>query len=278
MTDENGHTRPDFEEHLQAVVRKRQGRQAADDALAEDRLSLSGNAVGGRGAFSSRGRRSADDGRGGDERLIWVAMGLGGAALVVTLILGALMYRQSGHLSRLDEAVDSLEVQMEVNDPQQIGSGLQADIAQLNARLNAVSERLARLEQERTAGAPADGELRGQIARLGETVAQLQARLTSLETRATTGAAKAKPAATKPAAKTNGWYVVLASLADSAAAKKLQQRYRRQGVDADIQPVKVKGTRRYRLRLGPFASAGEARRQAAQIKRKLKLASVWVSR
>ncbi len=275
MTEENGHTRPDFDEHLREVVRRRRSREAAADELAEDRLSLSGRA-GGSEAFSSADRRSAA-GRGGGERLIWVAMGLGGAALAITLVLGALMYRQSAHLGRLDESVGLLEEQMELNNPQQIGSGLQADIAQLNARLNAVSERLARLEEAGTA-APADDELRGQIARLDETVAQLQARLASLETRAVTEAAEARPTATKPAAKPQGWYVVLASLADSEAAKKLQQRYRRQGVEVDIQPVKVKGARRYRLRVGPFATAAQAQRQAAQIKRKLKLTSVWVSR
>ncbi len=273
MTEENGHTRPDFDEHLREVVRKRRSRQAADDELAEDRLSLSGDAG---DVFVPERRRSAN-GRGGDERLIWVAMGLGGAALAVTLILGALMYRQSDHLSRLEESLGLLEEQIEVNNPQQIGSGLQADIAQLNARLSAVSERLTRLEQARTA-APVDDELRGEVTRLRETVTRLQTRLASLETRAATEAAAAKPEVAKPAAKTEGWYVVLASLADSEAAKRLQQRYRRQGVEVDIQPVKVKGVRRYRLRVGPFATAAQAQRQAAQIKRKLKLTSVWVSR
>ena len=277
MTEDNGHTRPDFEEHLREVVRRRQSRQAGDDELAEDRLSLSGGKVGApAGGFPSK--RRAAGGRGGDQRLIWVAMGVGGTALAVTLVLGALMYRQSGHLDRLSEAVGLLEEQVEVNDPQQIGAGLQADIAQLNARLNAVSERLARLEPGEAAGAPANDELEERLHRLEETVGRLQAQLTSLESRPARGAAKAKPVAAKPAAKAKGWYVVLASLASREAAEKLRQRYRRQGIEADVQPVKVKGVRRYRLRAGPFASAGEARRQAERIKRKLGLDSVWVSR
>lgn len=278
MTDEsNGHTRPDFDEHLREVVRRRQSQQAADDGLGEDRLNLSGRS-GERDVFSPKGVRSARD-HGGNDQLTWVALGLGAAALVITLILGALLYRQGGQISRLDQVIAVLEEQMEVNNPQQIGSGLQADIAQLSARLNAMASRLARLEQDRTAGGPADAELKEQIDRLNETVSQLQARLARLETKRAS-AAKAKTTVAKSAAKpgAKGWYIVLASLADSPAAKKLQQRYRRQGVEADIQQVEVRGARRYRLRVGPFDTAKQAQRQAEQIKRKLKLTSVWLSR
>ncbi len=276
MTDEsNGHTRPDFEDHLREVVRRRQSRQKLDDELGEDRLELSGKA-GERDVFTPRGARS---GEGGNDQLMWVALGLGGTALVITLILGALIYRQGAHINQLEETIGLLEEQMEVNNPQQIGSGLQADIAQLNARMNAIDHRLAQLEQGPAASETgATAELKAQLDRLNETVGQLQAKLASVKAQAAppARAQKAKPADTKPTGK--GWYIVLASLADAGAAKKLQQRYRQQGIAAEIQEVKVKGARRYRLRVGPFATARQATRQAAQVKQKLKLASVWLSR
>ncbi|BCX88031.1 hypothetical protein MIN45_P0398 [Methylomarinovum tepidoasis] len=282
MSDDSEDIRADFDERLRQVTRKRQERQAAegDDWEPEDdSLSLSSQRPGKAGDDVFTARRPPPSAGGGDDRLLWVAVGLGGAALVLVLILWVLLLRQGDRVEQLQESVALLEEQVEA--PVTDEAALRSEIAQLNARL----DELARQSQTPAAvDESALADLKARVAKLETGLQELSPRLEQLEgslkaakagRQQVAAAAKPHPAAKKPAA---GWYVVIASLGDRQAAEKLRQRYLDKGVRAEIHAVTIKGKRWYRLRVGPFPSQQAAKREAAHLKRTLKLESAWLSR
>ncbi|BCX80729.1 hypothetical protein MIT9_P0305 [Methylomarinovum caldicuralii] len=281
MSDDNEDIRTDFDERLRQATRKRQERQAAEGADWEpedDSLSLSSQRPGKPRDDVFTARRPAPA-AGGDDRLLWVAVGLGGAALVLVLILGVLLLRQGNRVEQLQESLALLEEQAEA--PAADEAALRSEIAQLNARL----DELARQSQTPAAiDESALADLRARVAKLEAGLQEIPPRLEQLEKSLKTAkagrqqvapAAKPPPVTKKPA---GGWYVVIASLGDRQAAEKLRQRYLGQGVRAEIHAVTIKGKRWYRLRVGPFPSQQAAKREAARLKRTLKLESAWLSR
>ncbi len=276
MSDDNDDIRADFDERLRQVRRKRQAAEGGDWEPEDDSLSLSSTASGKPGADPFAARRPPAPG-GGDDKLLWIAVGLGGAALVLVLILGVLLLRQGNRVEQLQETVALLEEQAEA--PAEDSTALRAEIAQLNARLDELAQRAqAAPAVDETALA----ELKAQVARQETALQAIPPRLERLEQ--SLKAAKARrsappsPKATPASKAAAGWYVVIASLSDRQAAEKLRQRYLKQGVKAEIHPVTIKGKRWYRLRVGPFPSQQAAGREAAHLKRTLKLTSAWLSR
>ncbi|MCI0668445.1 MAG: SPOR domain-containing protein [Methylococcaceae bacterium] len=75
-----------------------------------------------------------------------------------------------------------------------------------------------------------------------------------------------------------GWSVNLMSLTEMAIAKKEQEKMRKKGVSAEIQPTKVSGRTWYRVRVGGFKTKQEAQKFAESTKKKLGLAGTWVTR
>lgn len=91
-------------------------------------------------------------------------------------------------------------------------------------------------------------------------------------------AAVAKPKAPQKPGATGEWSVNLMSLTEMAIAKKERERCLKKGVSAEIQPTRVSGRTWYRLRVGGFKTKPEAQQFADSAKKKLGLASTWVTR
>ncbi|MGH8550014.1 MAG: SPOR domain-containing protein [Methylococcales bacterium] len=90
--------------------------------------------------------------------------------------------------------------------------------------------------------------------------------------------APSKPAVSEKARAQGEWSVNLMSLTEMAVAKKEQETMRKKGVATEIQPTKISGRTWYRLRVSGFKTKPEAQKFADSVKKKLGLASTWVTR
>ncbi|GAB4357752.1 MAG: hypothetical protein Kow0060_11310 [Methylohalobius crimeensis] len=307
MSDDSRNTdQPDFAQQLEKVARDRRARMTRpagreeDWEPEEDTLELSTAPESTRHPRSSAGRPTARTASAepevpppwssnrsgeGDGRL-WVAVGLGGAALVIVLVVAALLYRQSGRIEHLGNTVVSLEERL------QAGAGRGGNAAYLRDEVNRMKARLGELEHQagqRLAALEAatgeDGEaLRGEVERLNEAMTGIEPRLDKLERRLEAGppSQAAKPSSAEAAAdggsSRQGWYIVLASFNSRAAAEKLRRNYAGRGVHAEIQSATVQGKPWYRLRVGPFTDQKKASDRGEDLRGKLGLNSVWLSR
>lgn len=229
---------------------------------------------------------------------VYIAIGLGSAALIAAIGFGLMAYSAKKEASRLSERVNTLEVAAAGNSSVQSSDteldDIKAAIEQLNQRVDGIMEQLsnkAPLSAEAEINEPIEGVagIEAELDRLKD----LQTRLNVLESKALTEDA-AKSAATKQAAayakmkeskpqgvsgKTNttaDWFVNLIAYRQQWYAKSKAAEFEQKGIPVEVVDVKVNNVIWYRLRVGGFKNRSEAASYATKVKKALKLTSVWV--
>ena len=95
--------------------------------------------------------------------------------------------------------------------------------------------------------------------------------------------ASAAPMATAPPAEniapptTDGWTVVVASLADAQAAERMKNKLAGEGLHSSLQPSAADATRQQVI-IGNYKTQAEARRFAAKLKTQVRYKGAWVTR
>lgn len=241
----------------------------------------------------------------------YIAMGLGGAALIAAIGLGLIAHDAKKEASRLSELVNTLGTTVGESAVQSSDNELddiKAAIEQLNQRVDDI---MAQLSSKAPLSAETEiNELTGGAAEKDEAQDQLkdlQARLAVMESKALAMQA-AKPKAIKAEAMkpvvaeidkpvptsaktkktklqksvsgknntTADWSVNLIAYRQQWYAKSKAAEFGKKGVPVDIVDVKVGSDTWYRLRVGGFRNRNEAASYAAKVKKTLKLSSVWV--
>lgn len=227
----------------------------------------------------------------------YIAIGLGGAALIAAIGFGLMAYSAKKEASRLSERVNTLEATAGNGAVQSSDTELddiKAAIEQLNQRVDGIMEQLsnkAPLSAEAEINEPIEGvaEIETELDRLKD----LQTRLNVLESKALTedaaksaaikqATAYAKMKASKPqgvSGKTNttaDWFVNLIAYRQQWYAKSKAAEFEQKGIPVEVVDVKVNNVTWYRLRVGGFKNRSEAASYATKVKKTLKLTSVWV--
>lgn len=270
--------RPDFEERLRQVKRRQQerARQAAASGgvdPAEEPAETSLGMTSGRRSQSRDNTRIVPDSGPLDDLWMKLALGMGGCSLVFILLLAAVLYRHNTQLGQLQESLTYLEEQLDrlaMPDAGMTGSEGSSQLLQRvdalerqDDRLQAFERRLEALENERE----------------HLPTGQLGVSSKSVPTKTASPGARSKIDVASLANQSGAkWYIVLSSFRQRDEAEKFHRKLGKMGLKSQIQPVSVKGRQWYRVRLGPYATASIAKTRGEQMKARLGLDSVWVSR
>jgi cell division protein FtsN len=237
----------------------------------------------------------------------YIAMVLGGAALMAAIGFGLIAHDAKKEASRLNELVSTLGTASVQSSDNELND-IRAAIEQLNQRVDDIMAQLS-------SKAPLSAET--EINELTEDVAEkeksqdllkdLQARLAVMESKALAAqaakpeamrtdtikpaveeiskpvSASAKTKKTKPQKGASGkdnttadWSVNLIAYRQQGYAKSKAAEFGKKGVPVDVVDVKVGRDTWYRLCVGGFKNRNEAASYAAKVKKTLKLSSVWV--
>jgi cell division protein FtsN len=241
----------------------------------------------------------------------FIAMGLGGAALIAAIGFGLIADDAKKEASRLSESVNTLETTAGLDTVQSSDNELddiKAAIEQLNLRVDDIMAQLSNKAplsaetdiNELTDGAAEKDEVQDQLK-------DLQARLAAVESKALAmqaakskvikaetmkpavaeiskpapASAKAKKAKLQTGASgknntTADWSVNLIAYRQQGYAKSKAAEFGKKGVPVEVVDVKVGRDTWYRLCVGGFRNRNEAASYAAKVKKTLKLSSVWV--
>jgi len=203
-----------------------------------------------------------------------LALALAGVALLAAVALG---FTSAGLGQRLAAVEANARQPAEPNDDPRFFT-METELRRLRTALTTLQEQ-ANVPPPAAEEPPALDTLRDRLATLEDGLAAATARLDALEaTRTPPKAASAKPAPKPATPSGKSWSVNLITMGNQVAANRLQEKYRKSGVEAEVQPVTVDGKTLYRLRVPGFDSADSAKKFAADAKSRLGLKDLWVTR
>lgn len=220
--------------------------------------------------------------------LAYTALAMAIVALLVGAGLGFVALSADSRVADLTETVVSLEDQVDAWMAKSKGAdGIAAiktrldrmdmEVANFSARLSAIDQQL-----EKASGQNDGDGLRDRIDQLNDrsmqtasVVEALQQKMDRLEKNQNGVARKSNQ---KAAVSKQDWKVNLVSFKQEWYAKRKAAEFVKQGVPAEVTKVEIKGETWYRLRVKGFDSKYEAAAYAAKVKKRLNLASVWVTK
>ncbi|WAK03423.1 SPOR domain-containing protein [Methylobacter sp. YRD-M1] len=229
----------------------------------------------------------------------YIAMGLGGAALIAAIGFGLVAHDAKKEASRLSELVNTLGTTAGENVVQSSDNELddvKAAIEQLNQRVDDIMLQLSSKAPLSAETDEAQDQLRDLQARLdvmeSKTLAMQASKPKAIkaETIKPAVAEISKPVPASAETKKNklqkgasgknnttaDWFVNLIAYRQQGYAKSKAVEFGKKGVPVDVVDVKVGSNTWYRLRVGGFRNRDEAASYAAKVKKTLKLSSVWV--
>ena len=213
--------------------------------------------------------------------MTYIAMGIATVALLVGGILGAIGYGAKTDVENLSELVTTLEEELEIVTAKNSTAGNQ----EVNSKINTLqlkdqgfSEQLAEINQrvqQPNALKTVVDDLVVQNDHAQKAIETLLATIEVLEQKKST--VRAKKRVKKPIVKVE-WVVNLVSFKQEWYAKRKAEEFKKKGIPAKVEQVKIKGKQWFRLRVKGFKSKYEAAAYAVKVKKTLNLSSVWVTK
>ncbi len=214
--------------------------------------------------------------------LTYVALGLGLLSLLTGGIMAAMGSGSRSEVAELTELVGTLEEEIEIlsaNGSKEGVKQLDEKIKLLVAKDDFLSKKLdeANNDSQTTFLKPVIDDLVKQTDSSKQSIELLVSKVEKLEKNKPLKVVKRKRVKKKGVAKSR-WVVNLVAFRQKwYAANKLQE-FKKKGVPADLIEVKVKGEKWYRLRVKGFKSKEKATTYSVDVKKKLNLGSVWVTK
>ncbi|GEM_PF-2125250 len=242
-----------------------------------------------------------------DEQMRWFTIGIPILLVAIIIIMGGYVYSLQSQIDEIHTLM-SAEDDDFFNEDGEDGAG-QVDgsaLAHVNSRIDNLAASVEAIaNQSGISDAQGTGEsspsnglvnVNKDLAILAERLGNVEQKLSSQKSVPQMAIkpkarANSKPKPTKPvvtankskssnsaAGKTGIWSVNLMSVTEKSDADKQLKGFRQKGVAAEIQPKMISGKQWYRVQVTGFESKKEAREYAGQVKNKLGLASVWVTK
>jgi len=219
--------------------------------------------------------------------VVYITLGIAILALLLGSGFGFIGYAAKTDVESLAELVSTLEEEIEIITTKDST----ADIRELNFKINelkikdeGIDEQLLGLLKEMQQ--PKSNSLQKVVDDLvvqnnhaQKAIEKLLAAVETLEHKVVLTAAARKRAlqARKAAAKVE-WAVNLVSFKQEWYAKRKADEFKKKGIPAKVEQVKVNGEKWFRLRVKGFKSKYEAAAYAVKVKKILNLSSVWVTK
>ncbi len=219
--------------------------------------------------------------------IVYVVMGIAILALFVGGGLGAIGYGAKTDVESLTELVSSLEEEIEIMTTKDSTSDIREikfNINQLKIKDEGVDEQLLgllkQIQQPKTNSLQAVvDDLMIQNSHAQKAIEKLLASVEILEQNAVvTAAARKKSLQARKAHAQVRWVVNLVSFKQEWYAKRKAEEFKKKGISAKVEQVKVNGEQWFRLRVKGFKSKYEAAAYAVKVKKILNLSSVWVTK
>lgn len=242
-----------------------------------------------------------------DEQMRWFTIGMPIVLVTIIVILG-------GYVYSLQSQIDDIRTLMSAEDDDYFAEDREdgsapidsSALAHVNSRIDnlaasveAIANRSAETGAVGSEGsAPSSGllNLNKDLAILAERLKTVEQKLASQKTPPRIAVQRKAAKTSKPQSKKSTqtvsrpnsqantakrsdiWSVNLMSVTEKTDAEKQLKGFRQKGVAAEIEPKMISGKQWYRIQVTGFDSKKEAKEYAVQVKNKLGLASVWVTR
>jgi len=215
--------------------------------------------------------------------ITYVTLAVAILALLVGGILGAIGYGAKTDAESLTEQIAMLEEEIEIISAKDTG----ASVREANFKINALqtkdegfNEQLAGLNkrvQQPDALKVVVDDLVAQNDHAQKAIEGLLASVETLELQKSAISKKRVKKAKKAIANVE-WAVNLVSFKQEWYAKRKAEEFKKKGIPAKVEEVKIKGKKWFRLRVKGFKSKYEAAAYAVKVKKTLNLSSVWVTK
>lgn len=209
--------------------------------------------------------------------MTYVAIGIAILALLIGGGLGLVGYGAQSEVTNLSELVVTLEEEIEIltakNNTKDV-KAINEKITLLIAKDEEFSSQLSDIDSSIQTNPlkPVVDDLVIQNDHAQEAIELLLAKVETLEI-GKSRSRKAKKAVAKIV-----WVVNLVSFKQEWYAKRKSAEFKKKGVPAEVNPVKVKGENWFRLTVKGFNTKYEAAAYAVKVKKTLNLTSVWVTK
>lgn len=218
-----------------------------------------------------------DDNLRGEESMSRGVLMAGGAAVALSLLCGVVglfvAFSASGKIEALQQSVDALQTKLatlQVSGDPRVGQ-LQAEQAGLTSRIDELA-----MTVDGLASAPARGG-DSQLSEVRKRLDALERKAPQTAKAAATTATPAKAVATRPAASSGDWTVILVSFPTSAQADSEKTRIQKLGLRADVLKSTVDGKAWYRVRVPGYASQEAAKAAIPTLQAKSGVSGAWVA-
>ena len=242
-----------------------------------------------------------------DEQMRWFTIGIPIILVAIIIIMGGYVYSLQSQIDEIHSLMSAEEDDFFAEDgDDSVAQVDDSTLAHVNSRIDNLAASVEAIaNRSESSGSQISGEAspKNELANVNKDLAILAERLSNVEqklsllksapqpaikakSRTKTQTKPVKPAiavdktksSSSAAGKTGTWSVNLMSVTEKSDADKQLKGFRQKGVAAEIQPKMISGKQWYRVQVTGFESKKEAREYAAQVKNKLGLASVWVTR